>query len=74
MRRTIYLPDELSTQVDEYLKRHPGLTLSGLVREVLEARVSPRDPRSILKLAGIVKKASMTAREYDENPFGRREG
>jgi metal-responsive CopG/Arc/MetJ family transcriptional regulator len=54
MRKTIYLPDELAAQVDDYLKQHRGETLSSLVQEALEARVVPRKRPSILDLAGIV--------------------
>jgi hypothetical protein len=73
MRRTIYLPDDLNVRVDAYLEAHPGTTLSSLVRELLEKRVKPRNPEAILKLKGLVKHASMGAREFDEYPFGRRE-
>jgi hypothetical protein len=73
VRRTIYLPDDLNAQVDAYLADHPGMTLSSLVRNLLEARVKPRNPEAILKLKGLVKHASMGAREFDEYPFGRHE-
>ena len=73
MRRTIYLPDDLADRVEQYLRDHPGLSLSALVRESLNARLSPPDPRAILELAGLVPEASMTARQHEENPFGRRE-
>jgi len=54
MRKTIYLPDDLAARVDDYLKRHRGETLSSLVQEVLQERLAPRDPRGILRLAGLV--------------------
>jgi metal-responsive CopG/Arc/MetJ family transcriptional regulator len=54
MRKTIYLPDDLAAQVDEYLKAHRGESLSSLVQEALKDRVAPRDPRGILRLAGLV--------------------
>jgi hypothetical protein len=54
MRKTIYLPDELAGRVDEYLKHHQGETLSSLVQVALQERLAPRDPRGILRLAGLV--------------------
>ena len=73
MRRIVYLPEDLAAQIDEYLADHPGSSFSSLVRELLEARTRRRNTADILKLAGIVKHASMGAREYDENPFGLRD-
>ncbi len=54
-KRTIYLPDELAEQVDRYLEMYPRKSFSTLVQEALKARVAPRDPRAILKLAGFVE-------------------
>ena len=54
MRKTIYLPDELAAQVEEYLKQHQGMTLSSLVQEVLEREVAPPDLGGLLDLAGFV--------------------
>ena len=73
MRRTIYLPDELARRLDDYLEEHPGLSLSGLVREALERRLTPPDPGAILDLAGLVPEASVEARLRAEDRFVRRE-
>ncbi len=73
MKRTVYLPDDLGSQVDEYLKLHPGLTLSTLVQQVLAERIAPPDPRAILELAGIVPRASTSAREWAEDSVVRGE-
>ena len=54
MRKTIYLPDDLAAQVDAYLKRRRGETLSSLIQEVLAERIAPRKRPSILDLAGFV--------------------
>jgi hypothetical protein len=67
MKRTIYLPDDLARRVDAYLARHRGITLSTLVQEALEERVRPADPREILGLAGLVPKASTSARQRAED-------
>lgn len=58
MRRTVYLPDDLAKQVDEYLQIHRGLTFSGLVGEELRKTVAPRDMRAFLERAGIVPEAT----------------
>lgn len=58
MRKTIYLPDDLAEQVEEYLKLHRGETLSSLVQRALEREIRPKDPDAILKLIGLVKKGT----------------
>ena len=73
MRRTIYVPDDLDERVHAYLHQHPGLNLSALVREALEHRLAPRDPRAILELAGLVPEASTGARRHAEDQTVRRE-
>jgi hypothetical protein len=73
MRRTIYLPEQLAERVDTYLREHPGLSLSTLVREALEHRLTPPDPGAILDLAGLVPDASTVARRQAEGRFVRRE-
>ncbi len=67
MRRTIYLPDELNARVDAYLENHPGMTLSALVREALEARVKRLDPAALLELAGFVKELTPSTPEQPED-------
>jgi hypothetical protein len=54
MRRTIYLPDDLAAQVDEYLAIHRDETFSSLVQRVLKREVAPKRRPSILDLAGFV--------------------
>ena len=70
MRRTVYLPDDLAEQVDQYLKDHPWLTFSGLVGEALRARVAPPDINAILELAGLVPEADRPVREQPEDRAG----
>jgi len=48
------------------------VTLSTLVQEALAARVRPANPREILRLAGLVAKASTTARRRAEDRHIRR--
>ncbi len=71
MRRTIYLPDDLAADVDRYLKEHPGLTFSALVRGVLAERVRPKDLSRILELAGIVKETRRRRRRQPEDKAAR---
>jgi hypothetical protein len=54
MRKTIYLPDDLAGQVNEYLDIHRDETFSSLVQRALKKEVAPKDPRSILDLIGFV--------------------
>ena len=67
MRRTVYLPDDLAEQVEQYLKDHPQLTFSALVADALRERVAPPDLSAILELAGIVKKAKRRPRLQPED-------
>jgi len=72
MKRTVYIPADLARHVEAYLARRPGVTLSTLVQEALAARVRPANPREILRLAGLVAKASTTARRRAEDRHIRR--
>jgi len=54
VRKTIYLPDDLAARVDQYLERHPGLSFSSLVQDVLERAIAPPDLTGLLDLAGFV--------------------
>lgn len=67
MKRSVYLPDDLAHDVQAYLLRHPGVTLSTLVQEALAERVRPADTRDILALAGLVPRASTAARRRAED-------
>lgn len=73
MRHTIYLPDELAQRVEGYLRDRPSLSLSALVQEALERRLTPLDPTAILDLAGLVPDASTPARPRAEDRLVRRE-
>jgi metal-responsive CopG/Arc/MetJ family transcriptional regulator len=52
--RTIQLSDDLAKLVDDYLKEHPEETLSSLIRDVLEIKVTRRNLGKLLELSGIV--------------------
>jgi hypothetical protein len=67
MRKTIYLPDELAARIDAYLQVHRDLTFSSLVQSALEEKVQPPDLSPLLELAGIVKHASVHARDHAED-------
>ncbi len=58
MKRTIYLPDNLGRRLVTYVRARPGTTLSSVIQEAVEALVGRKDPRRILRLAGIVRHAS----------------
>ena len=64
MRVTIYLPDHLAQEVEAYRKARPGLSLSALVRELLERELVKRQ-EALLEVAGLVERAELSAREHD---------
>lgn len=39
MKSSVYIPDKLRDEVQEYLKDHPDLTLSSLIQQALEVRI-----------------------------------
>ena len=69
MRRTIYLPEQMAEQVDQYLRDHPGMSLSTLVQEALRDRIAPRSLKPLLEIAGFVEHASTQADEWAEDQF-----
>lgn len=67
MKRTIYLPDDLATQLNQYLEEHPGETLSSLVQDALELKFAPKNISRLLDLAGIVDDAPCHAGDRAED-------
>jgi len=57
MKRTLYIPDELWTQLEKYLQAHPGQNASNVIQEALAAKLRPRNGSRLLELSGIVKTA-----------------
>ena len=58
MKYTIDLPNELEEKLNEYLREHPGETVSSVVQGVLEDKLGadkPKDLSPLLELAGFVK-------------------
>jgi hypothetical protein len=53
MTASIYIPNELEIIVQNYLKDHPEMSLSGLVQEAPENKLKPRR-NTLLELAGFV--------------------
>ena len=54
MKRTVYLPDDLSKRISEYLTQHPQDTFSSLVQDALEIKLARKDLSHVLQLAGII--------------------
>lgn len=65
MKASIYIPEELYREVQEYLKIYPQKNLSGLIREALEERLKPKTSR-LLELAGFASLSVKSARSQDE--------
>ena len=57
MKRTLYIPDELWAQLEEYLREHPEQNPSSLVQVALTEKLRPRNGSRLLELAGIVENA-----------------
>jgi hypothetical protein len=57
MKRTLYIPDELWGQLEEYLKNHPEQNPSSLIQVALEEKLRPKNGSRLLELAGIVENA-----------------
>jgi metal-responsive CopG/Arc/MetJ family transcriptional regulator len=57
MKRTLYIPDELWTQLEEYLRNNPEQNPSSVVQAALEEKLRPRNGSRLLELAGIVENA-----------------
>jgi hypothetical protein len=67
MKRTIYLPDHLSGQVETYLTEHPNETFSSLVQSALEQKLAPKDLTQLLSLSGIVQHPTLPAAQHAED-------
>lgn len=61
MKRTLYIPDELWTQLDQYLKDHPEQNPSSVVQAALMEKLRPKNGSRLLSLAGIVENAPTDA-------------
>jgi hypothetical protein len=57
MKRTLYIPDELWTQLESYLQAHPDQNPSSIVQSALADKLRPRNGARLLELAGIVENA-----------------
>jgi hypothetical protein len=58
MKRTIYLPKNLDRRLIAYVRAHPGATFSSAIQEAVNAFIGRRSPRRILRLTGVVNRAS----------------
>ena len=70
MKYTIDLPNELEEKLNEYLREHPGETVSSVVRGVLEDKLGadkPKDLSPLLELAGFVKELKQSSTPTDED-------
>ncbi len=67
MKRTLYIPDELWTQLDEYLKDHPEQNPSSVVQAALAEKLRPKNGSRLLEqLAGIVENAPKDASVHED--------
>ncbi|ANV91247.1 MULTISPECIES: hypothetical protein [Cyanophyceae] len=68
MKKTLYIPDELWQQLDQYLQTHPEENASSLVQSALRDKLRPRNGQDLLDLAGLVRNAPVDA---STNPLER---
>lgn len=61
MKRTLYIPDELWTELDQYLKDHPEQNPSSVVQAALAENLRPKNGSRLLSLAGILENAPTDA-------------
>ena len=57
MKRTLYIPDDLWTQLKQYIDEHPSENVSSVVQGALKEKLRPRNGSRLLELAGIVQNA-----------------
>lgn len=57
MRRTVYIPDELDKELENYLEENEDETFSNIVQRAVEKVVDRNKIQALLDLAGIVKEA-----------------
>jgi hypothetical protein len=61
MKRMLDIPDELWTQLDQYLKDHPEQNPSSVIQEALAEKLRLKNGSRLLSLAGIVENAPKNA-------------
>ena len=57
LKRTLYIPDELWEQLNNYLQKHSQENVFSIVQVALKDKLRPRNGSKLLELAGIVKNA-----------------
>jgi hypothetical protein len=57
MKRTLYIPDELWAQLEQYLACHPEQNPSGVVQAALTEKLRPRNGSRLLEIAAMVENA-----------------
>lgn len=61
MKRTLYIPDDLWQELEQYLNEHPEQNPSSLVQSALREKLRPKNGSLLLKLAAIVEDAPADA-------------
>ena len=72
MKRTVYLPDELDAQLEQYLREHPGESVSSFVQEAVENKLAltrPTDFDALLSAAGLIEEGVPSHSERPEDDF-----
>jgi hypothetical protein len=61
MKRTLYIPDELWQELEQYLTHHPEQNPSSLVQSALREKLRPKNASLLSELAGMVEDAPSDA-------------
>jgi hypothetical protein len=61
MKKTLYIPDDLWEQLNQYLQENPGENVSSVVQGALKEKLRPRNGVGLSQLAGIVNNAPSDA-------------
>jgi len=61
MKKTLYIPDDLWEQLNQYLQENPSENVSSVVQGALKEKLRPRNGLGLSKLAGIVSNAPSDA-------------
>ena len=66
MKRTLYIPDPLWAELEQYLQNHPEQNPSSVIQAALAEKLRPRNGSRLLELAGIVENAPPDASVNEE--------
>ena len=67
MEKNFDLSESLKVKLTAYLEEHPEVSFEDIVKDALKFRKVSKNPKALLKLAGIVTEADCHAAEKTED-------